>query len=165
MERTERKPLRLQAYDYATPGAYFVTICTHKKRKILSKIVGQGLAPAESRLSDSGEIVKRQLLFLKDRYPSIKIDKYIIMPNHVHAIIMIEVQAAGASPCPTLSDVICAFKSLSAREYKKYYPNDRLWQTSYYDHVIRGEKDYLEIWSYIDGNPDKWLEDRFYVKE
>lgn len=67
---------------------------------------------------------------------------------------------AGASPCPTLSDVVCSFKSLTSRESKK----SKIFQTSFYDHIIRGEQDYKKIFGYIDTNPQKWCEDEFYTK-
>ncbi|MBO5370636.1 MAG: transposase [Clostridia bacterium] len=123
----KRKPTRLRGYDYSTPGAYFITICTQNRECILGNIVGQGLAPAETRLSQYGKIAKDQLLDLENRYKSIKIDKYTIMPNHIHAIFIIE-NTAGASPCPTISDIICSFKSLTTRicnkshnKHKKYF--------------------------------------------
>ena len=162
MELPRRKRTRLEGYDYSCSGYYFVTICTHNRRQILSRIVGQGLAPAENRLSCCGEIVRRQLLELGNRYPQVRIDKYVIMPNHIHAIVVIENGAAGASPCPTLSDVICAFKSIATRECRNLYPTEKLFQTSFYDHIIRGEKDYFEIWEYIENNPMKWEEDCFF---
>ena len=158
MELPNRKSMRLKNYDYSTPGAYFVTICTKEKRKCLSRIVGQGLAPAESRLTTRGEIVQKQLMAIENRYPHVRIDKYVIMPNHVHMILEMG-EAVGASPHPTLSKIICTFKSLASRMCE-----EPIWQTSFYDHVIRGDADYQEIWQYIDTNPDKWMQDRFYCE-
>ena len=165
MDRTVRKSNRLKNYDYSTNGTYFVTICTDKRKNILSHIyVGQGLAPAVNQLSLYGKIAEEQLLLLENRYPTIKIDKYVIMPNHIHAIILINNEAAGASPCPTLSDVICTYKSLTTRFCKQKRNIFRIFQTSFYDHIIRNEQDYLKIWQYIDTNPAKWSEDRFYTE-
>ena len=105
--------------------------------------VGQGLAPAEMQLSAFGEIANAEILNLENRYKNIKIDKYVIMPNHIHAIIVIENKTAGASPCPTLSDIICTFKSLSTNKiHKNFMPNIKIWQTSFHDHIIRNEMDY-----------------------
>ena len=99
MEFPKRKPTRLREYDYSQNGAYFVTICTRGKKCILSDIiVGQGLAPAETVLSQYGKIAEEQLLALEKRYKTIEIDKYVIMPNHIH-IIIISNKTAGASPC------------------------------------------------------------------
>lgn len=164
MKLTKRKPTRLKNYDYNTPGAYFITICSHNRKNIFSNIVGQGLAPAENSLLEFGKIAENELLKLENRYKNIKVDKYVIMPNHIHAIITIENETAGASPCPTLSDVICSFKSITARKCRLIKPNERIWQTSFHDHIIRGEKDYREIWNYIDTNPLKWQEDCFYTE-
>ena len=109
------------------------------------------------------KIAEEQLLNLEKRYSCVRIDKYIIMPNHIHAIIEIK-ETAGASPCPTLSDIVCAYKSITSRIIKKYLNSEKIFQNSFYDHVIRGEKDYYEIWNYIDGNHLKWSTDCFYKK-
>lgn len=165
MELPKRKPTRLKGYDYSIPGAYFVTICTQNRECILGDIVGQGLAPAEMNLSQYGKIAKDQLLDLENRYKSIKIDKYAIMPNHIHVIIIID-NTAGASPCPTISDIICSFKSLTTRICNKIdNKQQKIFQTSFHDHIIRCEKDYQKIWEYIDTNPLKWKLDCFYNDE
>lgn len=165
----KRKPTRLKNYDYSSHGAYFVTICTHNRKQILSHItVGQGLAPAENELTAYGKIAEEQLLNLGKRYANIKIDKYVIMPNHIHIIVLIENYpdksdyTAGASPCPTLSDVICTYKSLTARLCKKVYPIEKVFQNSFHDHIIRNEKDCEKIWEYIENNPCKWENDCFF---
>ena len=163
MDLPKRKHPRLKSYDYSGSGAYFVTICTHNRQHILSDIVGRGLAPAEIQLSELGQIANSEILNLEKRY-NIKIDKYAIMPNHIHAIIVIKNEMAGASPRPTLSDIICTFKSLTTRKYHLTCPQKSIWQKSFHDHIIRSEKDYLEIWEYIDANPQKWEEDCFYTE-
>ena len=99
----------MQGYDYSQAGYYYVTICTHEKQPTLSKVLaGRGLALAESplgvELSDIGRIVEEQLLALNERYYFAKIDKYVIMPTHIHAIIVLSEEAAGASPRPTITD-------------------------------------------------------------
>ena len=164
MELPKRKPTRLADYDYSTSGYYFVTICTHNRKNLFSNIVGQGLAPAENKLCAFGKIAKQELCDLEKRYKTIKIDKYVIMPNHIHAIIVIKNETAGASPCPTLSDVVCTFKSFTTRKCHLINFDTKIWQTSFYDHIIRDEKDYLKIWNYIDANPQKWNEDCFYIE-
>ena len=163
MNLPHRKSPRLKDYDYSQNGYYFVTICSHNKQHIFSNIVGQGLAPAENKLTEYGNIAKQELLDLENRY-KIKIDKYVIMPNHIHAIIVIEGAAAGASPCPTLSDIICTFKSMVTRRCHNLSSKQKIWQTSFHDHIIRDKKDYLKIWNYIDTNPQKCGEDCFYTE-
>lgn len=155
MELQKRKHPRLKEYDYAQPGYYYVTIHIEKNGPILSSI-GRGLNVI---LSPIGLIVQEQLLLLEKRYPYVKIDKYVIMPTHIHAIIVLGENTAGASPRPTLLDIICAFKSLTTRACNRIFntPGKKLFQTSFYESVLRNEQAYLECWRYIDGNPGKWL--------
>ncbi len=162
MDLPKRKATRLSGYDYSTPGAYFITICTKERKPLLSEIiVGQGLAPAENRLNRFGNIAREQIELLEKRYKSIRIDKYVIMPNHIHLLLF--QGSAGASPCPTISDIICTFKSITTRLCRKNgLLESRLFQSSFHDHIIRGEEDYLEIWEYIDTNVAKWEKDCFY---
>ena len=163
MNLPKRKPTRLIGYDYSTSGAYFITICVKDKKQLLSKIiVGQGLAPAENQLTQYGNVAKEQIELLENRYNGIKIDKYVIMPNHIHILISCEMPA-GASPCPTISDIICAFKSITTRLCKKQGLNEKhLFQSSFYGHIIRGEKDYQKIWEYIDTNVIRWNKDCYF---
>ena len=160
----KRKHPRLDSFDYSSAGAYFITICTQSRRCLLSRIVGRGLAPAEIQYTVYGEIALEQLLLLEQRYPSLKIDQYVIMPNHIHAILLLE-ETAGDSQRPTIMDVVCAYKSLTTRECKKVRPVDKLFQTSFYEHVIRGREDYHEIAEYIGNNPKQWELDKLYAKE
>lgn len=164
MKLPKRKPTRLKGYDYSTSGAYFITICVKDKKELLSKIiVGQGLAPAENKLTQFGNIAKKQLELLETRYKGIKIEKYVIMPNHIHILISNYEMTAGASPCPTISDVMCTFKSITTKMCRKEgLKEQHLFQSSFHDHIIRGEKDYQRIWEYIDTNASKWEEDCFY---
>ena len=159
-----RKHPRLNHYDYSTAGAYYVTICTHNRRCLLSHIVGRGLAPAGTQYTAYGQIAEEQLFLLEKRYPSLKIDQYVIMPNHIHAILFLD-ELTGAIPRPTITDVICAYKSLTTRECKKVRPIEKLFQTSFYEHVIRGRDDYDEIAEYIINNPKQWELDKLYAEE
>ena len=159
-----RKHPRLDYYDYSAPGAYFITICAQNRRCLFSTIVGRGLAPAEVQYTAYGEIAQKQLFLLEERYPTLHIDRFVIMPNHIHAILLLE-EAAGASPRSTLTDIVCAYKSLTTRECKKVSPIDKLFQTSFYEHVIRGQADYDEIVEYIMNNPKQWELDELYSQE
>ena len=161
----KRKHPRLPTYDYSTTGAYFVTICTHGKKCLLSRIVGHIAAPAEIQYTQYGQIAKEQLLALEKRFAGVKIDQYVVMPNHIHMIVIFEDNTAGASPRPTLMDVVCAYKSLTTRACKKAQPIEKLFQTSFYEHVIRGQADYDEIAKYICENPTKWQLDQLYIEE
>lgn len=174
-EYPQRKQIRLPEFKYAA-GTYFVTVCTQDRKCLLSEIisrkmtgvnVGEGLGPpVEVRLTPYGTIAQEQLLNLENRYATVTIQQYVIMPNHIHAIIQIQEhldKTGGASPSPTLIDVIRTFKSITARMCNKLYPIPQLFQRSFYDHVIRCETDYLEIARYIDENPAKWSQDEFYI--
>ena len=160
----KRKHPRLARYDYSTAGAYFITICTQNRKCLLSYIVGQKLAPAEIRYTAYGKIAEEQLFLLEKRYPCLKIDQYVIMPNHIHAILLLD-GAAGASPRPTITDIVCAYKSLTTRMCKKVQPIEKLFQTSFYEHVIRGREDYDEIAEYIANNSKQWELDMLYSAE
>ena len=167
-EFPKRKHPRLDNYDYSSAGAYFVTICTQNRRNVLSRIVGRGLAPAETNgieYTFFGEIAERQLLLLEDRYPCLTVDRYVIMPNHVHVILIFKRETAGVNPRPTIMDVVCAYKSLTTRECKKSGFTEKLFQTSFYEHIIRDREDYEEIVKYIYENPMRWYYDELYAEE
>ena len=101
MELQTRKPNRLKNYDYSQNGAYFITICVQDRKPILSQIiVGEGLAPPVLKLLPFGECIKEQINNLEIRYENVKIDNYVIMPNHIHILMRIENQTGGASPSP-----------------------------------------------------------------
>ena len=162
MDLPKRKKLRLCGYDYSQNGAYFVTICTKDKAHILGELVGQGLCSC--RLSPIGEIVEREINNISTRFDPVQVDKYVIMPNHIHVLLTINTQRQEQSPCPTTGDIICALKSLStkAANAQDHISGRKIWQSRYYDHIVRNEEDYLKIWQYIDENPLKWEADCFY---
>ena len=182
----KRKHPRLNNFDYGANGAYFVTICTQNRRCVLSRIVGRGLAPAEENgieYTTLGRIAEQQLLLLQERYPSLTIGQYVIMPNHIHAIFILNDKAAGVNrrpttvdisgeastrgitPRPTILDIVCAYKSLTARECKKKGFEGKLFQTSFYEHIIRNRNDYIEVVKYIYENPIRWYHDELYSDE
>lgn len=176
-ELPKRKHPRLKQYDYSANGYYFVTICCKDMKCFFGKIthiadsVGCCLAPNERVYNDTiltlspyGQIAEKQLFALEERYDFVTIDKYVIMPNHIHAILLLE-ETAGASPRPTVMDIVCAYKSLTTRQCKKVQPIDKLFQTSFYEHVIRGSEDYHEIAEYIANNPKQWELDKLYSEE
>ena len=158
MKLPKRKPTRLKNYDYSQNGYYFVTICTHKKEKLLCKIVGEGLcALPKIILSDIGKATDKAINFINQKYETISVDKYVIMPNHLHMIIKIE-KLAGGRGDPPLHKIIGELKSFTTHIYGK-----TLWQRSFHDHIIRNEKDYQKIWNYIETNSQKWEFDCFYT--
>ena len=158
----KRKSTRLKGFDYSTEGAYFVTICVNDRKPILSEViktaVGEGLAPPEYsvKLKPCGEAVKEQLQHIENRFSSVSVEDYVIMPDHIHVIIFLHGKAGGASPSPTLNDVICAFKSLTSRECKQKYGIEKIFQRSYAEHIVRNIEDYETRRKYICENPLRW---------
>ena len=161
MEYPKRKHPRLKQYDYSLPGYYYVTIHNQPHTPPLSR-VGRGLAPAEAvlRLTRTGQIAEQQLLALEQRYSQVKVDKYVIMPNHIHLILQLTEETAGASPRPTLPNIIGTYKSMVTRQCNDvdHTPGRQLFQSSFYETVLRNERMYQSCWLYIEGNPSKWLE-------
>ena len=124
-------------------------------------------APA-AKLTKAGIIVQNVIESLPERYPDIKIDNYVIMPNHVHLLLQIDRERAiHESPLQEerkrslLSQVIGYLKMNSSKEIHALYPERKVWQRSYHDHVVRNDNDYHDIWNYIDTNPAKWENDRY----
>ena len=162
MQSPRRKDIRLRNYDYAKEGMYFITICTKNRKELLSFITfGSVKTDPYIKLSNIGKITEQNLIEIKQHFKAIKIHDYIIMPNHVHFIIeKISVGAGLDQPRIRISDVIGLFKSGVSRQL-----GYSIWQRNYYEHIIRNEKEYLEILEYIQNNPLKWKEDKYYKKE
>ena len=157
----QRKPNRLSGYNYSQCGSYFLTICTTDKKPILCSIRQTNiLEPPVILLSDYGCIVDRQIREMQHRYEGISLEKYVIMPNHIHLLITINVPDNSASN-PS-NNTIPFFVSTLKRFTNKGAGID-LWNRSYHDHIIRNDADYQKIWKYIDDNPAKWNNDCFYV--
>ena len=154
MELPTRKPMRLSDYDYSSPGAYFVTVCTANRRCILSDITegADALGSPRLQLTDAGIVVEKYIL-TTERMPGFHVEKYVIMPNHIHMILRIDNGPPRAS-APTVSDAVGAIKRLVNRRL-----GQDIWQRSFHEHVIRNENDYCEIAEYIDANPSKWADD------
>lgn len=159
MNYPKRKPNRLPDFDYSTPGAYFITICTQNRKCILWRDREASITrPSTPLLSQYGAIIDASIRDISLHYPAISVDHYVIMPNHIHLLLQINATADGRPMvAPTISTVIQQFKGVVTKEIGK-----SIWQKLYHDHVIRGEADYLKIWEYIDNNPIKWKEDCFY---
>ena len=163
----ERKANRLRAFDCSQNGAYFLTVCTKNRECLLWEqaiphTVGERIALPQSgyALSAMGEIVRRRIEEIPKHYPSVSVDRYVIMPNHVHLLLRIEEDAVGgrAMRAPTVSTLVCQLKATVSKDV-----GQKIWQRSFHDHVIRNERDYAEIWKYIEDNPRKWTEDSLYL--
>ncbi|RPH96202.1 transposase [candidate division KSB1 bacterium] len=168
-ETPQRKIARLSQYDYCRPGIYFVTICTHAKRFIFGSIIND-----QMRLNDWGNIVKTAWLDLPNHHLFLVFDDFIIMPNHLHGILILDyhdgtTDTAGRVPTRTfsspisgsLSAIIGGFKSRVTREIR-HMTNDKsnIWQPRFYDHIIRSESELSKIREYIQNNPLNWERDK-----
>ena len=165
-ELPQRKPNRLKRFDYSTAGAYFITVCTQNRANILGDIVGGGALDApQTRLTKAGVIVERYILS-GNRVSGVTVDKYVIMPNHVHFLLLVDEDAAGGtSKAPSPTNAVIPHFVATLKRFCHRDIGGKIFQRSYHDHVIRGESDYLKIWQYIDTNPAKWEEDCFYKQE
>ena len=143
----KRKNPRLKDYDYTLGGYYFITICTADKKHYFGKIVEDKI-----QLSEIGKLAYNNIENLEKIYNVIKIDKFVVMPNHIHMILIIDKETDL-----TLSRIIKQYKEWITKTIMK-----PIWQKSYYDHIIRNEKDYYRIWKYIDENELKWSLDKYY---
>ncbi len=157
-----RKNNRLKNYNYNTNGKYFLTFCTVDRKNILSRIVGYGIYDVPKlELSRYGEIIQKNILSINEKNSDIYIEKYVIMPNHVHLLVIVNCeQGTSRAPSPTNARIpmlISTLKRLTNRE-----AGFNLWQRSYHDHIIRDDNDYEKIWQYIENNPQKWELDKYF---
>jgi putative transposase len=187
LDRHHRRSIRLKSYDYAQPGAYFVTVCVQSHLCLFGDVVD-----GEMGWNDAGRMVEAIWQQLPERFPAIELDASIVMPNHFHAILLVGAPLVGALPhaasaasgsppaarasrapsrgAPTplaLGDIIGAYKSLTTNEYARgirthEWPSFhfRLWQRNYYEHVIRDDEGLNRIREYIVTNPLGWAMDR-----
>ena len=150
-----RKHPRLKNYDYGQCGCYHITICVKHRRPILSKITcpSKAIERAAIQLTQLGRIVQRFILNIPDIYHDVRVDKYVIMPNHVHLLLTL-----GAECATTIPTIVRSLKRMITRE-----SGESIWQESYYDVVIRNDSMFQCEWDYIENNPDKWAEDELYI--
>ena len=160
----QRKSHRLTHWDYAQNGYYYITICTQNRRGLFSEIRQCGL-DAQVIPTAIGQIVLRHWYSLPAVYPGVHTDCICLMPNHIHGILILE--QAPDQPARSLSQVVRGFKSVVTREYNQLVPpqqRNRLWQSSFYDEIIRNDEMLYDIRKYIMGNPSKWLDDPLFIK-
>ena len=161
-DRHDRPSIRLKGYDYAEPGAYFVTVCSRDHACLFGHVVN-----GEMHLNEAGLIVRSVWDELPDRFPGMESDAFVVMPNHIHGIIAfvgaglaLPTGKGAASSARTLADVVRAFKSLSAIQVnRRLMRSGSLWQRNYYEHVARNEQELMAIREYIQANPARWDDD------
>lgn len=146
-ELPKRKSPRIPGYDYSSKNYYFITICSFEKRCIFGN---------PGNLNWIGKVAEENLLNISNIFSNIRVDKYVVMPNHVHMIL--DVQQSDGSD---INVAIGQYKMSVTRTVRKIKPEYRVWQRSYHDHVIRNQAGYEKIWLYIENNPIKWEEDCF----
>lgn len=153
MDLPNRKQNRLSNFNYDTPGAYFITICVKERKPILSDIiVGANTVRPEIRLTRYGEIVKNAIINIPIHYPAISVDKYVIMPEHIHILLEIHTDISGRTMfAPTIDRVIKQMKGYISKEI-----GFSIWQKSFNDHIIRNQEDYNSVCEYIVNNPKKF---------
>ena len=156
-ELPKRKRIRIPQYDYSASGAYFITICTAYRAEILWDTVGADIIrPQNVPLSNVGAIVEKGILQIADHYDALSVDKYCIMPDHVHLILSIQTDEDGRMiSAPTISTVVGSLKRWVSKQLGR-----SIWQKSFYEHTIRNQQDYDEIWHYIENNPLKHIKKR-----
>jgi len=182
-----RRSIRLKGYDYSKAGAYFITICCQNRICRFGNIEN-----GEMIMNEYGTVAYNEWTKLPERFPNFVLDVFQIMPNHIHGIIVLndipvgaglapaqndvvaqnetDIRAnirAGASPAPTVFDIVGAYKSLVANVCLDIFKSKnkmmgKLWQRNYHEHIIRNEQSYQTISDYIINNPAKWADDKFY---
>jgi putative transposase len=163
-----RQGLRLKGYDYSQAGAYFVTICAHGKACLFGDVIG-----SEVKVNELGRKVQAVWDDLPVHYPHVATDAFVVMPNHVHGVVVLRDVGAGFKPARTaepartalrrhgLSEIVRAFKTFSARRINEFRETSGapVWQRNYYEHIIRDDADYNRIAEYVANNPQRWAED------
>jgi REP element-mobilizing transposase RayT len=162
-----RRSIRLKDYDYSQAGAYFITLSAHNRQCLFGDIVDGAM-----HLNRIGEIVQSGWLRSENIRSEIELDEFVVMPNHVHGIILIcdsvstQQRAHGRAPLhrkpKSLGSFIAGFKSAATRQMNAHFntPRRRIWQRNYYEHVIRNEEELSNVRQYIANNPLKWDLDR-----
>lgn len=163
------RSIRLKGYDYARPGAYFVTICTQNRVCLFGDVVN-----GKMRLNDTGDIVRQCWLDMPAHCSTAVLDEFVVMPNHIHGVIVLgdaPVGATHASPLPTrprgprrqsIASIVGSFKSAVTKRLneRRGTPGASVWQRNYYEHIIRDDAAWQRIREYIANNPLQWALDR-----
>lgn len=155
-----RKKNRLSGFDYSSPNAYFITVCTCQRKNMLWNAVGATMGrPPKLPLSPAGKAVQNAITAIPEHYPAYVVENYVIMPNHVHLLLRIHADESGRPMvAPTVSTLVAQMKGAVSKQL-----GEPIWQKGFHDHVVRTPADFEDIWAYIDANPFKWTEDSLYM--
>ncbi|MBR2103226.1 MAG: transposase [Prevotella sp.] len=152
----QRKRMRLENFDYSTPGNYFITVIVQGRLNLFGDVIDGKLL-----LNQAGKTIENALLQITKWYQGVILTHYVVMPNHIHAILTITNEEKIF-----LAEIMRKFKSYSTHQYiegirKEGWMNfnKRLWQHNYYEHIIRNQRAYDFIACYIENNPMKWNKD------
>jgi len=171
-----RQSIRLQGYDYSQAGAYFLTICMKNRQCLFGDVVD-----VEMRLNDAGGIAQQCWNEIPIHFPHVELDEFVIMPNHVHGIVVIADAAVGAKnfsplqttpqrttqrPCgtsKTIGSIVRGFKIGVTKWMHQSTNFHDIWQRNYWEHIVRDETEMNRIRQYIHNNPAQWKSDRLYM--
>ena len=178
-EKHHRRSIRLTGYDYRQSGAYFVTIVTQNRICLFGDVLN-----GEIVLNDTGRIAQASWVGLSSRFPTVVLDSFVVMPNHIHGIIIVGAQfiAPGSAQfiapgpvlhnqagiaqegamnrAPTLGEIVRAYKTASTRLIRQTANADFAWQRNYHEHIVRSDESLNHIRQYILENPSRWAMDR-----
>jgi putative transposase len=165
-EKHQRRSVRFKEYDYSQPGAYFVTICSWLRGFIFGEIIN-----SKMELNEYGIAVEREWFNNVNVRTNIELDQFIIMPNHVHCILIINrkgvlqyapTKDAFRSPTQTLGAIIRGYKSTTTKQINsiRNTPGMPVWQRNYFEHIISNEIELNKIREYISNNPLRWAFDK-----
>ena len=154
-----RKHLRLQSHDYSGNGFYFITICCRKFKPYFGEVIDDCMV-----LNEFGTVADKQWQALPERFPQLKNHIHQIMPNHMHGILEISIDTKVQNI--PISQIIGAYKSLTYKLCRELNNGslEKIWQTNYYEHVIRNDKAFEKIYEYVETNPAQWDKDKYYMK-
>ncbi|MBQ4037835.1 MAG: transposase [Clostridia bacterium] len=156
-QNKNRKKIRLKGANYSDCGAYFITVCTKNKEPLLSDIL---LSEAENEpcvvLKKHGAIADKIIIQLDHFYENLSVDQYIIMPNHIHLLLLVTESESTKKEPSEQNTVISKFVSTFKRFCNKKYGMN-IWQSRSFDHIIRNKQDYDEHVRYILNNPSRWF--------
>ena len=182
-----RRSIRLKGYDYSQTGLYFVTICTYQRLLLFGEIFNN-----EMILNEAGIVAEKCWSAIPEHFPQVKLEEFVIMPNHIHGIIQIDVgvnhirpviqptftsatkiemkqgkcnsllQSRPNGASNTIGSIVRGFKTGVTQWFRTNTTMHNIWQRNYHEHIIRNENAYLKISDYVQTNPKRWQEDCFF---
>ena len=176
--KLDRVSIRLKEFDYSSAASYFITICTQNRQCLFGEI-----ASGVMIVNPAGQTIVDEWLAIRSRFTFVQLEAFVVMPNHFHGIVSIlpagegsvvgiadgRVPTRGTPTDPTLGEIIGAFKSITTNRYisgvknQNWAPFDRrLWQRNYYEHIIRNDRSFEILQSYIQDNPLRWEKDQLH---